>query len=343
MVRHTMSRHPGIQVLRALAAIMVLVGHVLAEAEHYFDQSFALSGLPWTSGVDIFFVISGFIITLSASRIRGTRHASLRFIWHRILRVVPLYYLFTTLMLAALVFVPGGVKDTVLDPAQVISSYLFVPYERYDGRIAPILSLGWTLNYEMFFYGIMAFALALPRRAAFVAALGVLSGLSVTGLIVRPDQTMLAFWTNPIILTFVFGILIARAQMAGLTRKKGGVVVFAIGLGGLVVLNTMVSGLPRFISSGIPAAFIVAAPVLFSEQTWAPRIGIVLGDASYALYLSHRFVLRAATLILLPFLPASPLAALLFTVLVCGAAILASVCVYYRIEKPMLRWAEQWR
>jgi exopolysaccharide production protein ExoZ len=343
MVCLVMSRHPGIQLLRALAAVMVLVGHVLAEAEHYFEQSFALARLPWTRGVDIFFVISGFIITLSASRIWGTRRASLRFIRHRILRVVPLYYLFTTLMVAALILVPTGVKDTVLDPLQIISSYLFIPYERYDGRIAPVLSLGWTLNYEMFFYGIMALALALPRRAGLLVALGVLTGLSVMGIIARPNQTMLAFWTNPIILTFVFGILIARAQMAGMAPKKGGMAVFVIGLGALLVLNTVVFDLPRFISSGIPAAMIVAAPVLFSKQTWAPRLGLLMGDASYALYLSHRFILRAATLVLLPLLPASAPGASIYTLLVCGAAILAGICIYFWIETPMLRWAERWR
>jgi exopolysaccharide production protein ExoZ len=138
----------GLQFLRAFAAIMVLIGHAIAEAEHYFAISLHLDFIPWTRGVDIFFVISGFIITLSATRYKGRPFA---FLQRRVMRVVPLYYVFTTLMVFTVFFFPNGPKDTVFDLSQILSSYGFFPYARLDGRIAPILSLGWTLNYEIFF------------------------------------------------------------------------------------------------------------------------------------------------------------------------------------------------
>ena len=62
---------PGLQILRAVAALMVLLGHVIAEAEHYFGLPLPGDAVPWTRGVDIFFVISGFVITLSAARFAG--------------------------------------------------------------------------------------------------------------------------------------------------------------------------------------------------------------------------------------------------------------------------------
>jgi len=153
---------PGLQALRGLAAVMVLIGHVLAEAEHYFALSLPGDTIPRTRGVDIFIVISGFVITLSAQRYMGRPWA---FLWRRLLRVAPLYYVFTTLMVAALLLLPGAVKDTPLDPAQIISSYVFFPYARPDGLIAPVLSLGWTLNYEIFFYALTALCLALCSRS----------------------------------------------------------------------------------------------------------------------------------------------------------------------------------
>lgn len=332
-----MPKQPGVQLLRALAAVMVLIGHVIAEAEHYFAITLPFSTLPWMRGVDVFFVISGFIITLSAQRIWDQPHAVRRFLWRRFIRVAPLYYLFTTLMIVALVLVPGGAKDTQFDLGQIVSSYLFWPYERYDGRLAPVLSLGWTLNYEMFFYAIFACALVLPKRIGSLAVVGLIGVLSAVGLIFAPDFTPLAFWTNPTMMAFAFGVLIARADLAGIGPKRGGLPVLIVGLAALVVLNAVQIELPRFISSGLPAAIIVSAPVLFSRQSSAPRVGLLLGDASYALYLSHRFVLRSATLLLLPYLPSTEPAAWAFVGLVSIAALGVSVGVYRWVEVPMLR------
>lgn len=331
-----MPRIPGVQMLRALASIMVLIGHVSAEARHYFGVSLPLAGLPWSRGVDIFFVVSGFIITLSAQRLWGQRGAVRQFLRRRIIRVVPLYYFFTTLMVAALFAVPGGVKNTQLDPAQIITSYMFVPYARYDGRIAPVLSLGWTLNYEMFFYGIVAIALMLPRFGLSAIVL-LISGLSAIGLLFEPQQTAFAFWTNPTIMAFVFGVLIARAHLANLAPRRGGVFVLVLGLGALIVLNIQAPELPRFISSGLPAALIVAAPVLFRTQAYAPPVGLLLGDASYALYLSHRFVLRLGTLFLVPLLPSSFAGAAGYFLFISVVALFVSVAVFRWIETPMLR------
>ena len=332
-----MSKIPGIQALRALAAIMVLIGHVIAETRHYFGIALPFSGLPWSRGVDIFFVISGFIITLSAQRLWGQPDAARQFLWRRFIRVVPLYYLFTSLMVAALFAFPGGVKNTQLDPVQIITSYLFIPYARYDGRIAPVLSLGWTLNYEMFFYGIVAITLVLPGRFGLNAVILVISGLSTIGLIFAPELTAFSFWTNPTIMAFVFGVLIARAHLAGLAPQRGGVLVLALGLGMLIALNALAPEMPRFVTSGLPAAIIVSAPVLFSTQSYALPTGLLLGDASYALYLSHRFVLRAGTLLLVPLLPATSAGAVGFFILMSMAALFVSVGVFQWIESPMLR------
>ncbi len=332
-----MPKQPGIQLLRALAAIMVLIGHVMAEAEYYFAMTLPFSTLPWTRGVDIFFVISGFIITLSAQRIWDQPQAARRFLWRRFIRVAPLYYLFTTLMIVVLIVLPGGAKNTQFDLGQIISSYFFWPYERYDGRLAPVLSLGWTLNYEMFFYAIFAGALALPKTMGSLTVVGAIVALSAVGLVFMPDFTPLAFWTNPTMMAFAFGVLIARADLAGMGPKRGGLPVLILGLVSLVILNAVPIELPRFVSSGLPAALIVSAPVLFSRQSSAPRVGLLLGDASYALYLSHRFVLRSATLLLLPYLPSTAPAAWTFVVVVSLAALLASMGVYLWVEIPMLR------
>jgi len=321
---------PGLQILRALAAVMVLVGHVLAEAEHYFGIPLPGDAIPWTRGVDIFFVISGFVITLSAQRFIAQPGA---FLWRRLLRVAPMYYLFTTLMVIVLLTLPGGAKDTTLDPAQIISSYGFFPFERADGRIAPVLSLGWTLNYEVFFYILAALCLALPRPLLTLTAL--ILTLGILGLLIDFDSAQLRFWTNPIVMEFAFGIALACAWQRGWHWPHWGatLVTLTIGIALLIALDP--TPLPRVIAAGIPAMIIVAAGTLLCPPRALP--GMIWGDASYALYLSHRFALRAATLLLLPLLPATLFGAAIYTITVCALALAVGLLTHLWIERPMMR------
>jgi peptidoglycan/LPS O-acetylase OafA/YrhL len=294
--------------------------------------------LPWTRGVDIFFVISGFVITISMIRFAGSAQGAGAFLLRRTLRVVPLYWLFTSLMVVTLLIAPSGVKDTDLDPAQILSSYLFLPYERHDGRIAPVVSLGWTLNYEMFFYLLASAALVLTWSKAVASLLAALALLALAGATLDPTQTALNFWTNSIILEFGFGVLLAL-----LWRQRGthhvpllATALALTGLAALVMLHN--TTLPRAIAAGLPALLIVAGPVLYLVPPPGPlnRAGLALGDASYALYLSHRFVLRLATLALLPFLPAGRNGEFPFILLVTVAATALSLAVFRHVERPLL-------
>jgi len=326
----SLCRLPGLQSLRALAALMVLIGHALAEAEHYFALSLPGDTVPWTRGVDIFFVISGFVITLSAQRFEGSPGA---FLWRRFWRVAPLYYLFTTLMVVSLLLLPGEVKDTALDPGQILSSYGFYPYARGDGRIAPVLSLGWTLNYEMFFYALMALCLSLPRPILGISAL--LVALAVAGRIVAFEAPQWTFWTNPLMLEFLFGIGLARLWMRGWIKPSAILCVVCVSLGSTLLIALDPLPLPRFVAAGVPASLIVAGGALFYPWRRAP--GQLLGDASYALYLSHRFALRGATLLVLPLLPPTTFGALIYLLTVCAVSIGIGVLTHLAVERPLMR------
>ncbi len=320
----------GLQSLRALAAGMVLIGHVLAEAEHYFGLSLPGDAIPWTRGVDLFFVISGFVIALSADRLRTQPMA---FFKRRLMRVVPLYYIFTTLMVVVLLALPGAAKDTTLDLGQILSSYSFLPYAREDGRIAPILSLGWTLNYEIFFYAI--FALCLALRRPLLSLVAILSTCVIAGLIYPSTATAFVFWSNPLILEFLFGVGLARLHQSGWHMPDTGFAVACLlsGFTFLVLFDAM--SIPRVLAAGLPATLIVASGTLFCPNRTTP--GQLLGDASYALYLSHRFALRAATLLLLPLLPQTPLGAWIYVGLVTGLALGVGILTHLLLERPMMR------
>lgn len=327
-----MPRLLGLQLLRALAALIVLIGHVLAEAQHYFAISLPITALPWTRGVDLFFVISGFIITLSASR-RPDQPGV--FLWRRFLRVAPLYYLFTTAMVATLLLLPAATKGTVLEPGQIISSYLFLPFERHDGRVAPVLSLGWTLNYEMFFYAVMAFSLCLRRP--FVALVLLMLTCGAAGLF-GWNSTAAQFYTNPIVIEFLFGMVLAQLFRRSIVLPSTPLALLAVAAGLALLVTLHQTTLPRFVAAGLPAMIIVAGGTLFCPPLAPPRLLLRLGDASYALYLSHRFTLRALTLLLLPYLSTGPAGLWGFVMLACTSCLAVSLLVHRWVEQPLLRF-----
>ena len=144
----------GIQYLRAVAALLVLVNHLT-----FYLPSGGYRFWPGGVGVDIFFVISGAVMWWVARNARP-----LTFAWRRLLRIVPLYWL--VLAFVAVLW-PGGGIDPWLDfPLQdILRSFLFIPFANgaRGGAVQPVLGVGWTLNLEIYFYGIFALSLFAPR------------------------------------------------------------------------------------------------------------------------------------------------------------------------------------
>ncbi|KMO19455.1 hypothetical protein SQ03_07840 [Methylobacterium platani JCM 14648] len=349
------------QVLRALAAVMVAAGHAQFEVAGLAARAglpFAPAArLPWPAGVDVFFVISGFIIVHAAAPLYGRADARKIFLAHRIARVVPLYWLATTLYLALAFARPGLLGAGSEGPLYLAASYLFWPMARADGAVQPLYSLGWTLNYEMAFYALFALALpwgggriaggeriASPRRTV-LGVVALLGGLVLVGRVAGPLPGPLAapiaFWSDPIVLEFACGALLALARQEGFRLPAPARLVLAVA--GLVLLCVAgeAPALPRALAWGGPAALLVAAAALGPAGAVGPRLrpAVVLGDASYALYLAHPFVVRglrvtAETAGLAAVLGPGPLAASML-VLAAGAAIL----LHRIVERPLTRAA----
>ena len=337
----------SIQVLRALAALMVTVAHAAEEAMHFFGLQLIFETSPLGKGVDLFFIISGFIIYYSSREQFSSRAGIISFIYNRFSRVIPLYFLFTTLMILVLVIFPAGVKEARLDIWQIVTSYTFIPYERHDGQIAPVLSLGWTLNYEMFFYVLFAFMMWLPARRGAVAAISLLVLLAIIGIFVPADAPApLRAWTSSIILEFAMGVALALAyERHGKTYAKNGWPALALVCSGLVALYFLnlpgrLDWLPRFVAAGVPMASTVAAAVLLlpaSLAQRAPKWGIALGDSSYSLYLSHRFVQRPMQIFLTRLTLEPTFSAWLYMLLAVSVVVVVGHLVFVLIERPLLR------
>ena len=209
----------AVQSLRAFAALLVVAGHCQTEAAVAAAKQglpFApLSVLPWGAGVDLFFAISGFIMVVASRPLFAAQGAAAAFAGRRLKRIVPLYWLCTTLYVLIQVAVRKPVPG-------VGASYLFWPVDTFgDGVPRPLFTLGWTLNYEMGFYALFALALALPRRRAVALVAILLAAATVAGQVCDPPTGPLWFWTRPIALEFAGGMAIGSAWCEG-WRLPGG-------------------------------------------------------------------------------------------------------------------------
>jgi exopolysaccharide production protein ExoZ len=341
-------QNANIQALRALAAVLVVVGHSLHETETISAlvgrAAPDLSFVYWGFGVDIFFVISGFIMVYTSADLFGQPGAWRIFLTRRLTRIVPLYWLLTTVLLVGGAIAPRLLNVPIGDWQHVLASYAFIPSMRAPGEIRPVMALGWTLNMEMFFYVLFAAALALPYRYGLMALSLVIGGFALIGLVFKPEQVQLAFWTESIILEFLMGCLLAAAYLKGARLTPAAAfAIAALGVLGMFKFAGVDSAgpdMPDALRWGIPALLIVAAAALTESSTSRLMLWLAaLGNASYSLYLIHPFVLRPMRNIWAHTIGgALPLTA--YVVVVTLLATLVAFAIYRWLERPLLRWAQ---
>ncbi len=340
----------SVQVLRAVAAIAVSVLHVAQNAGAFVGRPGEtpypwLEFLPWDAGVDIFFVISGFVMVYASARLFGRPGAVGLFARRRLARVVPLYWMATTLVLAVALLMPGTLSEAPGGIGSMLASYLFIPWRRPDGFIQPLFRLGWTLNYEMLFYAAFASFIGLRRNRAVACVFAVMLALAVAGQALRPSNPQALFWTDPIVLEFAAGMLVAQLLLAGVRLAAPVRLLLAACGVGMLFVEGRADGPWRFLAYGLPATLFVAACVLARPASGRVsarlRLGILLGDASYAIYLVHPFPMRAFA-VLWQKLHWTGMAGILsyvaFTVLF---ACVIAVVVHFWVEMPATLWARR--
>lgn len=336
----------GIQALRAAAAFMVAVHHVQYDAIALAARSgtgFSPSLLlPWMAGVDIFFVVSGFIMVHASADLFGRADGARLFLQRRLARIVPLYWAATTLFLLVGLVLPGALNSGAPDLAQIAGSYLFWPTFSTIGLVQPVYSLGWTLNYEMLFYALFTLGLLLPRAWTLPAITLALVALVAAERLAGPLAVPLRFWGQPIVLEFVAGMGIAllwrRGFRLGLAARAA---VAALGVALLLVAAQMPGSDAPWAAlawRGSAAALLVLAAAC-GRRREAPSMPIrwlaLVGDASYALYLVHPFVIRGLRELFQRLGLGSPP---LFIIIALAGAVVAALLVHRAFEKPATRF-----
>jgi exopolysaccharide production protein ExoZ len=316
----------SLQTLRFVAAAMVLYVHA-AQAAHAETGSWGLLGNLYVvghAGVDIFFVISGVIITRTAQGLSWKEFA-----WRRFRRFAPMYLIISMPIFFAIVFGSDGGFDW----RQVLANLFLWPAT--DRLTWPLLSSAWTLCFEILFYAAVT-AVLFDRRFLLVAV-----GLFVGSMALRSAGAICQFLGHPLILEFLFGV--AVAYMPRWPRA-----VWCLPIGAAASLVSALSGFRgtadiglgeddmfyRVLAYGLPAAMIVLGTMQIDAK---PSMWTFLGDASYTLYLTHPIPLFCFR-ILLFFLGLSPLfPADLFIIISALLSILLAWRVYVRVEAPLLK------
>lgn len=334
-----------IQALRGMAASLVVVAHALQPVVDNgvlsdFDKvRWHIGGI----GVSVFFVISGFIMVATSYNMFGSGANSFAFYTRRLVRIVPIYWIATLIAVAAAV-----THGSFLSVEHLLYSLLFIPdASTPGGSLQPVLGPGWTLNYEMFFYGLFAVALLFPRKYGLLLLFLAFVGIVAAGTIVRPfsdtrdPRTIASFLAHPMILLFAAGMAIGIFQRNNpvriLFKYPFAIVCCIIGLtiGALIVFNVKSPlPFPRMALIWLPCIFCVFVCVFNSSARGGRMETIVegFGDASYSTYLFHLFVLSLISRI---FPPTTPSSAVFFVIVAVVAANLTGMAVYVIAERPI--------
>jgi exopolysaccharide production protein ExoZ len=313
--------------LRAVAALGVVLFHCLGDAGFDFHLGAA--------GIHLFFVLSGFMMWSIAG------HASARplsFLLGRIRRIVPMYWIGTAVAVGSTFVVPGFYYQATRRVSMIIKSLFFIPQYGVQGGVYPVLYLGWTLQYEMYFYLLFALCLLAPARSRFGLLGAVFVTMAAFGTVLSPQSPALQTYTNPICLEFLAGALLARfgwriaSPPLAVLVALGSAIAFcmsdryepALGYFAPLVLAATASGL-------------IVGLLSIENQGRLPhdRFLLLLGEGSFAIYLFQDLGFALA----LPFVDgANPVVRAFLSA---ASAATTGVIIHLAIEKPLTSWMKR--
>lgn len=320
----------SIQILRAVAVWFVVFHHI---KQIIFSDAIGISLIneiahKGAAGVDLFFVISGFIIYQS---IYSKEISAAQFAINRAIRIIPAYWLFTGIAALLALCFDGLMYVTTINPELLMRSFFFIPTERSDLTVyIPFLTVGWTLNYEVFFYLLSSLVLLISRDK-YIILISSLIFFSNESL--KPFMSQMPFFSNGMMLEFLLGIFIAYFHKNGLFNNiRPRLLIITSACSFLFIFNRPEDHDALYI--GLPSAVIVASFIglePFIKKTKTVNFIVRLGDYSYSTYLCHVIIICT----LLYILKGSSHAKYTTSLLCIPFIILISYVSYKYIEKPI--------
>lgn len=321
----------SVQYLRGLAAMAVALAHISSHTGLSFEIG--------SAGVDVFFVISGFIMWRITSS-RTFRPGE--FLANRITRIAPPYALLTVAIYLMATYVPGAFPNMRTSLSHAVMSLLFIPHIDHFGTAFPQIAPGWTLNYEVFFYLVFAASLLASAGVRIWVCTGTLVILALVGLTTDSSIEAVDAYTSPLLLEFVAGLWLGVAwNRDWLPRATWGWAAVMAGLAGLAAWELRQGRQPldlRPLVWGVPATLIVGGLLTVERRAGMThsRLALLLGNASFSIYLVNVFVVAA----IWRMLSSAPLPGY-FVAAVVGSVV--SGVVFWRlVEQPSIRLCRAW-
>lgn len=329
----------NLQWMRAYAAVLVVGDHSILRYVKMTSNNEFLKGLAGgmgAIGVFLFFILSGFLMVKIADGKFGSIDSAVRFAIDRLRRIAPLYWLVTT----AYVIVAFSMHDGNYATGDIIKSLFFIATDARPSEqgLLPVVGVGWSLNYEMLFYAIFALCLILPRSRGLALLVIAIGGLVALGRITGQTdaKTLLGFYTREIMLLFLCGAALAVANPKQRSPYRYSQMILI-----LAVMSVLVS-LAFFLKDDhpfwrTPSLYVLSLAVFAYAARAAefPRskLALLLGNASYSIYLTHGLVLDGITRIMSRILP-QELYFLNIPICILGGVVVG-VLIYTVIEAPL--------
>ncbi|RWR01193.1 hypothetical protein ED28_14830 [[Pantoea] beijingensis] len=323
----------SVQYLRGIAALMVVLHHIAIKGSQYDISALNYFHVGYF-GVDLFFIISGYIMCHTTANKKITFS---KFMGARISRIMPLYWVVTSL--AFIIFI---VKPDIVNSGggttSVWASYILAPTgDRF------LVDNGWTLSYEFFFYFIFGCTLMLKTENRGFIIGCIIWMLVAVGLYIHPETSWGKFSTNVLLLEFLMGICAFNILRRNNINNTIAIILIITGLTILIAensLGTITTPFHRAISGGVPMLMIFLGMVSFEKKLMKNKNIILnftekLGNSSYSLYLIHPFILSPAAIVSKK-MGITDYPWIFTSILLLGAIIAGWICYLY-IETPLTK------
>jgi peptidoglycan/LPS O-acetylase OafA/YrhL len=328
----------SIQYLRAIAAMLVVFSHIAWKNMQIGGESINWWHTAGSFGVDIFFIISGFIMVFITHNRPMKEKKIETFLKKRFIRIVPLYWFYTLLALVIYLIIPERVNSGGGE-TEIVKSFFLLPLDK--GQVY-LLNVAWTLHYEFIFYILFAIGLFFSQKYRYVfVGLMILTSLIYKAFFVDDTTSYIIHsLASDIFFEFAMGMLLFF-----LIDKKEFPLVLSLAslIIGIMLFYFIFSGEKitylYHLYTGV-SAFLICFGVVSMERVWRKKeIKFLskIGDASYTLYLLHPFVLVGTLMVYNKVTHFVPKSETLFIILMFLSAIVVSYVAYIVIEKNLIK------
>ena len=336
----------SIQVSRGLAVLLVVFAHLHGIETHYCATDHLRLFEHGALGVDLFFVISGVVIASVTTGRFGAPRNALIFLYHRLARIFPIFWIYTTITLIAVHFNSLDSSGAHRHSYNLLASYLLIPT-----HLPMLLLQGWTLSFELYFYLVFFLLLLLvhERIAPWLLALWGIAVIVLKLHIGLSPIPIVQLLISPFVLEFLAGCIIFHIYRRSRLHPVGGILLVAVSLLWLAAIIVYTAHIHSdaywiidhpwrrpLLYGSFATIFLLGAIEL--ERTHIVRYLPILssiGDWSYSIYLSHAFVLALIARLIVR-LQLNPTSILLITFIGLPAVIVVGYLSHIYLERPLL-------